>query len=426
MLQRLQTILLNNLLWFIASLVVAILVWFVATIEANPIDQRPFNRVEIQIEVDDGMIITSSSSQTARVIVRAQQSNLDLLQQDDITVRVDLLGRGAGSYTIPLDVEISRPASADTQPAQITVVIEQEVAQQIPVAIDIIPPSANYTYESPSYDVLQAEVKGAESDVRRVVQVSGEIDLSEQRSDALVEEAIQLVPIDENGNTVTDIAVTPRFINVSVNVRQREDAREVVVRPDIQFDTLPANFEFRNVNSQPGSVIISGPPEILAELGDTVRTEPISLEGRTNDFTVEVPLVLPENAGLLVLSGTGTISVEISINEQTTTLPLENISVTLIGLSDGFTNRVTPEVISLFLNGPVSLLSDVVAADVQAVIDVNGLTVGTYDLVPQIVLRNGQVVLNNDDITLLPSKVSVVIAAPQPEATAEATVETGE
>lgn len=153
--QRIQDMILNNLLWFIASLIIAIFVWFVAKIEANPIDQRPFNRIEIQIEVDDGMIITSTSSQTARVIVRAQQETLDLLQQDDITVRVDLRGREAGSYTIPLDVDISRPASADTQPAQITIAFEQEVAQQMPVEIDVIPPSVNYNYDSLEHDVFQ-------------------------------------------------------------------------------------------------------------------------------------------------------------------------------------------------------------------------------------------------------------------------------
>lgn len=142
MLPRLQSAIINNFLWFFASLIIAILVWFVATIEADPIDQLPFSRIDIQIEVDEGMIITSRSSQTARVIVRAQQSTLDLLQQDDITVRVDLRGKSTGSYTVPLEVDMARSglASADTRPAQITVAIEQEVAQQIPIAIDIIPP----------------------------------------------------------------------------------------------------------------------------------------------------------------------------------------------------------------------------------------------------------------------------------------------
>lgn len=424
--QRLQNMILNNLLWFMASLIIAILVWFVATIEANPINQRTFFSINIQIEAEEGMIITSTSSQTARVIVRAQQTTLDLLQQDDITVHVDLRGREAGSYTIPLDVDISRPASADTQPAQITIAFEQEVAQQIPVEIELIPPSINYNYDSPEHDVFQAEVSGALSNVSHVVAVKGEIDLSDQNNEALVEDIIQLIPIDENGNVVDDVTVLPRTINVSVNVHQREDTRELVVRPDIQFDTLSENFVFRNFDLAPETVIITGPPEILAELGDTVRTEPISLEGRTGDFTIEVPLALPENDDLFVLSDSSTISVDISISEQTTTLALEDITITLIGLSNGNTARVAPELISLVLNGPVSLVNDIIADDIQAVIDVNGLEAGTYDLVPQIIIRNGQIVLDSEGITLSPSMVNVVITEPQPEATLEATTEVDE
>lgn len=421
--RRLQNILLNNLLWFIASLMVAIFVWFVATIEANPIEQRSFTRVDIQIEADDGMIISSTSSQTARVVVRAQQSILQILQQDDIIVRVDLRGRGPGTYTVPLNVEISRPASADTQPTQITVVLEQEVAQQIPVDISVIQPPANFTYDAPDRDIFQAEVRGAASDVSRVVEVVGELDLSTQSAEGQVDAALQLVPVDEGGAVVEGVSVTPRIINVTVNVSEREDVLELVVSPDVQFDTLPENYVFRSFYIDPETVIISGPPEILAELGDTVRTEPISLEGHTGDFSVEVPLALPEDAGIVVLDGSSTIRVDISISEQTTTLPLENIPMSVIGLAGSFSARTTPDVISVVLTGPVSLLRDITLTDVQAVIDVNGLETGTHTLAPQIIIRNGQVSLSQDDITLLPSTVSIVISTPVPEETGEATSE---
>lgn len=269
-------------------------------------------------------------------------------------------------------------------------------------------------------------MSGASSNVSQVTELIAEIDLSEQRSESLVEDVVQLIPVNEDGNTVQGVTVIPRQISVAVNISEREDARELVVRPDIQFDTLLENFEFRNVSTEPNTVIITGSPEALLELGDTVRTEPISLEERTSDFTVDIALALPEDSELLVLSDTGKIHVEISIAEQTTTLPLENIPINLIGLSNGTTARITPEVISLVLNAPVSLLSDVTADEVQAVIDVNGLEAGTYDIVPQIIIRNGQVVLDVEDITLFPSRVSVVITTPQPEATSEATAETGE
>jgi YbbR domain-containing protein len=126
---RFQEMLFNNMLWFVASFVVATLVWFVATIEANPIEERVFT-LPISIVPDDGMIVTQQSNETARVIVRAQASTLQLLQSNDIQVHVDLAGLGAGEHVLPLIVEIARSASTDTQPAQIRVSLERVVAQQ--------------------------------------------------------------------------------------------------------------------------------------------------------------------------------------------------------------------------------------------------------------------------------------------------------
>src|SRR5689334_5098585 len=137
---RVQEMFFNNLLWFLASLVVAILVWFVATIEANPIEERVFT-LPITVVPDDGMIVTQQSNETARVIVRAQSSTLQLLQSNDIEVSVNLSGLDAGEHTLPLIVKIARSASTDTQPAQIRVSLERVVAQQKEVVIDAIPPA---------------------------------------------------------------------------------------------------------------------------------------------------------------------------------------------------------------------------------------------------------------------------------------------
>lgn len=417
----------NNIFWFIASLVIAIMVWFVATIEANPVEQRAYNR-PINIIVDESMIITFSSTENARVFVNAQENTLSILQSDDITVSADLTGLEAGTHTISLDVDISRPASSDTQPTQIRVEIQPRISRQIPVDVIVEAPPVNYAADTPERDIFQAVVSGASENVNLVSRVVGEIDLSNQQTAALVERTISLYAEDAEGNRVSDVSIDPVSLPVSLNVTQRDDVRTFTVRPNIDFSTLPDNFEFRDVDYEPNSVIINGSPDILASLDDTIDTVPISLEDRIGDFTIDVGLDLPDDSSLVVLSGSSTISVDISISEEDTTLPFENVAVRIIGESEnsGEDVSINPLNISVVLTGPLSIIDTISDEDVQAIINVNGLEAGTYSLTPQIEISGGLVTLATSDITLIPATVSVTISELQAEVTSEATTSVDE
>ncbi len=419
--QEQQSAFLNNIFWFVASLVIAMIIWFIAKIEADPIGQRLFTR-PISIIVDDEMIITDRSSDNARVFVNAQQSTLTILQQDDITVTADLQGQPAGRYTIPLDVDISRLASADTQPAQIIVEIEQRISQQVGIEIDIDAPPVNYAAGTIEREFFQAVVSGAAADVNQVSRIVGDLDLSNQQSASVVERTLVLYAEDENGNRVTDVSIEPASIVVTVPVAQRENTRTFAVRPNIQFATLPENYVFRNdgFSYEPNTVIINaGSPQVLDALGDTIDTVPISLEDRTSDFTVEVALDLPEDEDLIILSESNTVIVNISISEETTTLLLENIPIQTIGFSEnnGLSMTANPLNVSVLLTGAVSVLDTITAEDIQAVVDLNNIEAGTHLITPQIDIRQGQINLEAENIRLIPEQITVTIIEPQAEVT---------
>lgn len=409
---------LRNLTWLGGSFVLAVVVLVVAKIQADPIEETNFRNVPIQITLDDDYIITNDPSRAARVFIRAPQSITRLLVSDDVTVHADLSGLGEGTHTVPLTVTVARnsPANTDTQPAQITVRLEPLEAQLKPVRIDAgaLPP--NLMLEMTNQSIRQATVRGALAQLNEVVEVVGRLENGNETG--TFERNLNLRALDADGNTVEDVTIEPQVVSVDVEISQREDTREVAVRPVILFDTLDDNFEFRNLNDwTPRSVIINGSPEALAALGNTVDTEPISLEGRTGDFSTSVPLALPD-AEFVILSGDRNVRVEIAIREQEITLPLENIAINLIGLPENYTAIITPETISVVLNGPISLLEGVTADNVQAVIDLNGIAAGTHDIAPRISV-NGEI-LGPFNVTVLPQRVTIVLNAPTPEATVEA------
>ena len=120
-----------------------------------------------------------------------------------------------------------------------------------------------------------------------------------------------------------------------------------------------------------------------------------------------------------MLSETSTVEVEIFIEEETSTLPLENVPVNIIGIPENsdLTVTVNPLMLSVFLTGPASIVDELEAEDVVAIVDVSSLESDTYTLTPQISISQGQISLPASDITLLPSEVTITISEPQPEAT---------
>lgn len=413
---------LRHIVWLFASFFLAFVVLVVARVQADPVQERTFSLVPIQLTPDDGMLLTSEPTRTARVFVRAPSSVANLLVLEDINLLADLTGLGAGTHTVPLTAIIARsPANFDTQPAQITVTLALLESQFKPVHVETVQLPPNLAFELTTQSIQQATVSGSSDQLAEVVEVVGTLNLSDVTGD--FERNLTLRAVDADGDTIHDVTIDPEFVSVDVAISQREDTREVDVRPVILFNTIDENFEFGNLRDwQPRTVIINGSPEALAELGNTVDTEPITLTGRDSDFTVDVALALPDE-NFVILSDESTISVEIEINEELLTLPLENIAISAIGLPEGFEATITPEIISVVLNGPVSLLEGVTGDNIQAIIDLNGLEPGTYELPPRISV-NGQIV--NDASTILPQVVTVTLAEIQPEATSEATETTSE
>ena len=407
---EIRRLVLNNILWLAGSIALAFVVWFFAVVQANPIVQTSFNNIAVQFEYDDGLIITNDPRDMVRVIIRAQQSVLGLLTREDIMVRADLRGRGPGLYTIPLSVEIARTAVADTQPAQITVQLERVEAQQKPVNIYVTaPPAVDYGHDDPVADVLQALVSGASGEVASVALVRADVDMSDRRSSFEVD--VPLIAYDAQGQRVPDITVEPRTARVSVNIFQRDDVQPVSVRPNILVETLPRGYVLQSIRYEPQVVYLSGSPGELSALGGAISTEPVSLDGRTADFSISVPLALP-STGLLVLSDPSTITINVGITAQTRVLQLENIPLELVGVPAGFEVRVQPEAVSVVLNGPLTVREGITAQDVQALIDLSGAAAGTQERSPTILVKQGQVSV--DTITILPPVINLTITGPTP------------
>lgn len=409
----------DNLVWFGGSLLLAFLVWMIATFQSDPIREQRFpDRIAVRMNPDAGLLLTNPppANRFASVVIRAPESVLALLTSDEIEVWADLQTLGPGEHTVDLHYAISRQRATviDFSPSRIRITLEAAAQRQVPLrALIAGEPPAGYAREEPIFDIAlnQVLVSGAASRVNEVVAALVELDLRQQRNPLEID--ARLSPVDAEGEIVPDVTLEPSAVRVTVPIRRRDDVREVSVQPNLKGN-LPEGYVLNALSYEPQALLISGTPTQLAALPDTLATEPIDLNDHTDSFAVDVPVVLPDD-NLLLLSGPN-ITVSIEISPVMSSQQFDNVPIEVLGMGEDMSVRITPNQVSVLITGPQAQVSSLAQDDVRAVLDLNGLGPGNYALRPTVSISQGQ--LPAESISILPAEVDVeIIGAPPPEAT---------
>lgn len=397
----------TNLMWFAGSLVLAFFVWMIATLDSDPISERTFSSIPIRVQYDSGLVITEQRTTAATVRVRAPESTLQQLGADDIQVVADLNQLGPGEHIVNLQASVSRRARPDTVPRRIAITLEAAQEKLVPVEAvitDPLPRGFEIEGGSPQLETSQVLVSGPQSMVEQVTAARVVLNLSQRRNP--FSDDLRLLPVNANGAIVDDVSIDPPTIQVTVPVQARSDIRQVSVTPNILATTLPAGYALTSIDYDPQVILISGPPDALENAPGTVFTGPIDLTDRTSSFQVTSTVLLP-NERLFVL-GNQTVSVSVSIAPLLSSRQFDRVRVETLGLDARYQASFAPTEVTILLAGPQILLDTLETDDVRAVIDLNGLSEGNYQLAPDAVINADRTRLTN--ISMLPAEIDVVIS----------------
>jgi YbbR domain-containing protein len=179
-------------------------------------------------------------------------------------------------------------------------------------------------------------------------------------------------------------------------------------------------YWMRNLFVEPQSVELEGPRSALEaiERGETqVRTEPVDLEGATDDVVVRAPLVLPE--GVRAVNVPDAVTVTVIVEALPVTLSYD-APVQPRRLAAGLEVEVlSPSRVQVLLSGPRSQLEVMSAEDLVAVVDLAGLGPGVHRVTPAV-----QPPLDLQLAGTTPETVEVVIRGPASTATRPAATRT--
>jgi len=407
--------LVSNLSTLILALVLAVVVWISAVTAANPnIEQTRSVSLDL-VGLDPDMLVVGSVPTQVRVTLEAPSSVMDSMSASENAVQawVDISGSEPGTQDLEVQVQINpsyRPVRRSSViPEFVSITLEPLLTRTYPINLEVTgEPAVGYQKGRLSSEPSSVTISGAASLVTQIEEVNASMDIS--GATETIDRDIALVAVDQNGEPVSGVTITPLDVSVIQPIFLQGGYRNVIVR--VVTTGQPANgYKLTNITVSPlNMVVFSSDPQLVNDLPGYVETEPVDLTDAVDDIDTYVVINLPEGVTMV---GEQFVLVQVSIAAIEGSLTM-SLPVIPIGLLPIHTAVISPESVDVILSGPVPVLDTLTPDDIRVIVDVSDLELGTYQLEPIVDVIPDRIVVE----AVLPSTVEVeIIIAPTPTPT---------
>jgi YbbR domain-containing protein len=380
----------------VLSVALAVVLYLFAINETNPetATVTGFSITPQLVNVPANLVATAAPP-PVHLRVRAPANIIATLQAASFTAQIDAASGVAGDNQLPVTVQSNDPQVRDptADPSSVSIRLEEVQERTLPVRINLggqVP--SGYQVGQQTSDPAQVTVRGPSSAVSQTVETV--VDVNVNNVTVNINGVYTPRVVDDHNVEVPNLRLTPASVNVSVQVTQQTQYKEVGIRPSIQGQPAPGYY-LQPVKVNPPTATVYGQPSALQD-ANSVTTAPVDVDGLTSTVVRTVGLVPP--SGTLLLDPTQTVQVTVQVSPLTITTTLR-IQPAVINLQSGVTVANQPSPVAVTISGPQPTLSGLGARDFRVVLDVAGKGPGRYDVAPTV--QN------------LPAGMSVVSVDPQ-------------
>jgi YbbR domain-containing protein len=318
------------------------------------------------------------------------------------TVDLANLAGKTGIFSVRIDVSSPDPRikvlSYEPNFAQIEI-DKLDTRSGIPVSVVHGPVPDGLTLGTTTVAPSTVTVSGASSLVSQVVSVRADVII--QTTGINVDQDVRLQPVDQLGNPVRPLEVTPPTARVTIPVFSDQQSRTLPVNPIIT-GTPAAGFEVASVSVDPQVVLVTGDADQLAQL-TAADTVPIPMTGVSSNETVTVKLALPTG---VVQVADSPVSVTVKVRPVTGTRTF-SAGLQLLGASNDLAYALSTDRVLVTIGGSTADLDRLSGATLVMDLDVAGLKAGVHDVPVTAILPAGTTL-----VAASPASVTVTISAP--------------
>jgi YbbR domain-containing protein len=398
----------ENYRTFLWAFALASAVWISSVTSADP-DQTRTLAAPVPVEIigqPSNLIFSKAIPREVDVTLRAPRSVWTLIEADPQIVRaiLDISGLSAGEHTLDLQIQVNaRPVQiVSVSPLTIPFTLETLITKAMDVDVRISGEVAiGYQVGDISLEPVKVVVSGAQSQVQKVTRARVSIDLNRIRED--FDQFIKVEALDDRGQPVSGVSVSPETVQVLLPVTQQGGYRDVAVKVTT-LGRVASGYRLTDISVSPPVVTIySEDPALVNSLPGVLETQPLDLQNVQEDIATRLKLSLP--AGISVI-GEQTVLVQAGVSPIESSVTISSQSIEIVGLDSNLNVQISPTSVDIILSGPLPLLETLTRQSVRVTVDLTGLSAGTYQLSPNIEVLIANVVVES----ILPNTVEVTLS----------------
>lgn len=362
----------NNLAAKIIVLLIALGVWtYVASGESRIINLP--SAIPIKARSAGEGLIAKLSTNEVKVKIAVDKNKLKNLSADSFEAYVDLTAKTKGTYTdIPVIVTAKDQniEIREITPSVITVTLDPAITKTVPVVVKIEgKPGDGLAPDQPVIEPDKVEVRGAKSDVDKILEATAVIGLKGETSD--VKKTVALQGFDAKGDEINDLAFSPTEVVATIPIVKAGKSKTVGIK--VKTDgTVKSGYWASQISVEPNVVNITGNADILNST-KFIETNTIDIDGLSSNKTFTTNLNPP--TGVVLLDNIDGLKVSVTIAPVETTKPI-TASIRPVHLASNLSFDSSKILITVLVSGPADKLNALTSNDVVVNLDLSPFKVG--------------------------------------------------
>lgn len=360
----------------LASLIFAIVVWFLVTNINDPITSVRYTNIPVTLQntsliTEQGQVYTvlDNSDTISSVTIYAPRSIIDSLTQNNIVATADIQNLSSLN-TVSIDVNTNKYRdkieSINVSSDVVKLSVEKKAAKSLALSATTSGSLADgYVIGDVYTDQNMVRISGPESVVSSVASASVDVDVTGFTSNIGTDADIVL--LNSEGGVVDSSMVSMNIKTVRVNVVIYE-TKEVPISYSVIGEPATGYMITGEIESSPERVLIAGRSSAVSQINEIkVDDENIDVSGQTGNLVYNYNLAnyLPSGIVFGDSEFSGSVSVIVHVEPiavKTFDVPVSNIKVE--GAPEGYTVTVDDteyETVSLTLQGLGENLGEITA-----------------------------------------------------------------